>query len=116
MPRSPAPDRPTPATPREAVVNLREFRDGLPPDVMRIDRRTPWGNPFRIGEQKGRQHGTGEPIVYTREDVIRLYRGWLSAVLAEKPDFLESLRGKRLACWCAPLPCHGDVIAMELAR
>ncbi len=21
------------------------------------------------------------------------------------------LRGKRLGCWCAPLPCHGDVLS-----
>ena len=24
---------------------------------------------------------------------------------------LGELRGKRLACYCAPLPCHGDVLA-----
>lgn len=29
--------------------------------------------------------------------------------LPPRPD-LEPLRGKRLACWCHPLPCHGDVI------
>nr|WP_229711455.1 DUF4326 domain-containing protein [Streptomyces daqingensis] len=27
---------------------------------------------------------------------------------------LPGLRGRRLGCWCAPLPCHAEVIA-ELA-
>jgi hypothetical protein len=38
--------------------------------------------------------------------------------LAEDSEFLEPLRGKRLACWCRPpegfngrLLCHGQVIA-----
>jgi Domain of unknown function (DUF4326) len=28
---------------------------------------------------------------------------------------LPELRGKTLVCWCAPLPCHGDVL-VELAN
>ena len=35
-----------------------------------------------------------------------------------RPDLLArlgELRGKRLACWCAPKSCHGDVLA-ELAE
>jgi len=85
----------------ERVVNLRDFRDPehprrfiLPPDVVRIDRRTRWGNPFTVKESG-------------RDLAIALYREWAGM----NPDFLEPLRGKRLACWCAPLPCHGDVIA-----
>jgi hypothetical protein len=27
---------------------------------------------------------------------------------------LPELRGRDLVCWCAPLPCHGDVL-LELA-
>lgn len=27
---------------------------------------------------------------------------------------VPELRGRALACWCAPEPCHGDVLA-ELA-
>jgi hypothetical protein len=29
---------------------------------------------------------------------------------------LEELRGKRLGCWCAPGPCHGDVLVRLLAE
>lgn len=45
--------------------------------------------------------------------VIARYREHLLGfpeMVAELPE----LRGKVLACWCAPLPCHGDVLA-ELA-
>lgn len=88
------------------VVNLRDFREQpLPADVVLIDRRTRWENPAKIGE---RWPGVREPL--TRSDTLTIYRGWLAGVLGDQPDFLEPLRGKRLACWCKPLPCHGDVI------
>jgi hypothetical protein len=68
-----------------------------PYDVL-IDRTTVWGNPFRIG-QAG-----------TREEVIAAYE----AHLRFSPELrrrLPELRGKVLGCWCAPEPCHGDVLA-----
>lgn len=83
------------------MVNLREInlRD---PDVVRIDRLSAWGNPKVVG------------IDGSRPEVIEAYRGWISG----RPDLLErlgELDGKRLACWCAPLPCHGDVLLELLA-
>jgi hypothetical protein len=36
-----------------------------------------------------------------------------------RPDLmaaLPELRGKTLACWCTPLPCHGDVLVRLLAE
>ena len=33
------------------------------------------------------------------------------------PEFrakVLALRGKRLGCWCAPAPCHCDIIAAYL--
>lgn len=57
-----------------------------------------WANPFKVG-------GDG-----TREQVIAKYRRRLSS----RPDLmaaLPELRGKVLGCWCAPQPCHGDVLA-----
>lgn len=56
-----------------------------------------WGNPFEIGKDG------------TREDVIRKYREWI----VNQPDKLKrlpELKGKVLACWCAPQACHGDVL------
>lgn len=50
-----------------------------------------------------------------RELVVALYRQWLlkgSDPKARKArGRLPELRGQRLGCYCAPLPCHGDVLA-----
>jgi len=74
------------------VVNMRHE-----PHDVRIDRRTMWGNPFRIGPDG------------TREEVIDKYREW---VLTQPMlmSHLNWLKGKRLGCWCKPLACHGDVL------
>ncbi len=68
-----------------------------PYDVY-VARPSKWGNPFVIGRDG------------TREMVIAKYEGYIAA----QPHLLAALhelRGKRLGCWCAPLPCHGDVLA-----
>ena len=39
--------------------------------------------------------------------------------LPSRPDLLArlgELRGKALGCWCAPLACHGDVLAGAAAE
>ena len=77
-----------------SVVNLRSVE---PYDVL-IARPSKWGNPFKIGRSANRAL------------VIARYHDWLlgqSALLAALPE----LKGKRLGCWCKPLPCHGDVLA-----
>ena len=81
------------------VVNLR---DVLIPGYIRIDRRTKWGNPFVIGRD-------GD-----REAVIHKYTRWLAGemVLGRiSPEDVAALSGKRLACWCAPDRCHGEILA-----
>lgn len=67
-----------------------------------IGRPSIWGNPFEIGRDG------------TREEVIAKYREWIQT----RPELLEALptlRGKVLACWCSPRPCHGDIL-LELAN
>ena len=67
-----------------------------------IGRPSKWGNPFHITKR------------LSREAVVDSYREWIQAqpgLLAALPE----LRGKTLGCWCAPLPCHGDVL-VELAN
>ena len=62
-----------------------------------IGRPSKWGNPFVLG-----RHGT-------REQVIEAYE--VFARKAIKPEWLDELRdAEALICWCAPLPCHGDVL------
>jgi len=67
---------------------------------VRIDRQSQWGNPFVLGRDGDR--GT----------VIRRYE---VEHLPNRPALLAAvseLRGKALGCWCAPEPCHGDVLAV----
>ena len=86
------------------VVNLNEyvapqFGGGL---LVRIDRMTKWGNPFRVGAD-------GD-----RDEVIEKYRRWLwGKIRGQELDLheLADLHGCELGCHCHPLPCHGDVLA-----
>lgn len=73
-------------------------------DVL-IDRRTKWGNPFKVGE-----HGTREAVLYD-------YRNWINAPeqAALRDAAKRELRGKVLGCWCAPRACHGDILS-EIAN
>lgn len=61
-----------------------------------------WHNPFKLEREQDRA------IVLAR------YRIWLLNQPALMRD-LHELRGLRLACWCSPKACHGDVLA-ELAN
>ncbi len=77
--------------PKTQVVNLRDFYD------VNISRAGQWGNPFRIGPDG------------TREEVIQKYRKWI----VDQPGLMSRLgmlKGRRLGCFCHPLPCHGSVL------
>ncbi len=74
------------------VVNVRN--EGH--DVY-IGRGSRWGNPFKIG------------IDGNRMEVIEKYKKYIRSVFTGHLD-LSELKGKRLGCHCAPLPCHGDVL------
>jgi len=86
------------------VVNIRS---GEPYDV-RIDRRSRWGNPFKIDRD------------HDRDAVVNLFKDW--ALTSADPRavwiraHLHELRGKRLGCWCAPALCHGDVLVAMAAE
>lgn len=82
------------------VLNKRKV--GIPAGAVYIGRPSKWGNPFVEGKDG------------TRAEVIAKYTDWLwrnERLLAD----LHELRGKDLVCWCAPQPCHGDVL-LELAN
>ena len=84
------------------IVNLRREPHAVADGAVRIDRRTPWGNPFRIGPG------------CSRRQVIARYRADLWRRIREgeiKLEALAALDGRDLACHCAPLPCHGEVLA-----
>jgi hypothetical protein len=98
------------------VVNLKGHRDDKDflAEVVYIGRpmylggwRLPgsiWANPYRIGRD-----GTREEVLARYEQYVRESPELLLARLPE-------LAGRRLGCWCAPLPCHGDVLVRLLAE
>jgi hypothetical protein len=63
-----------------------------------ITRNSKWGNPFELPVD-----GSRAEVIYNYEYHYLPYKPSLTAILHE-------LRGKVLVCWCAPEPCHGDVL------
>ena len=85
---------------RMHLLNRRDF-GALPPNAVPISRGTPFGNPFHIG------------VDGSRKDVIERYREWFHGRIKRDKQFRRDvlqLLGHDLVCWCAPKPCHGQVI------
>jgi hypothetical protein len=88
------------------VVNKKypEGYDSRSGVVVYIGRPSIFGNPYQGG---------------TREEQIAFYRGyWLDSMgkhggfrrAAENLLDIARTRDVYLVCWCAPKPCHGDII------
>lgn len=100
------------------VLNLKSINYKVPEGAIYIGRAIPryhlqeskWHNPFHIGAMSVIH--VGEKL--NREQSILLYEEYLE----RNPELLISikeLKGKDLICWCAPLPCHGDIL-LKLAN
>jgi hypothetical protein len=87
---------------------MRDFPDGVPNGAIYCGRSmsprrlkgSPFANPFQL-----RRHAGADE----RTECVAMYERWLTmqpALLAR----LHTLAGRDLACWCAPLPCHCDVL------
>lgn len=75
-----------------------------------IGRPSKWGNPFTHIKDKKTQ---AEFVVSNRQEAIEKYREYI--LKSDLLNDLHELKGKVLGCWCAPLPCHGDIL-LELAN
>jgi hypothetical protein len=91
----------------------------MPPNTVKVDRTTPWGNPFVVG-----RHGTQEQCVKRLRYLLGGYMCISSGPDVWYQDFyvelvrqhIEDLRGKNLACWCRRgTPCHADLL-LEIAN
>lgn len=80
------------------VLNIRHEK--ISTSDARVDRMTKWGNPFAM-----RHESTQE-----RDRVCDAYERWIK----QRPQLIEEakneLRGKNLACWCAPKRCHAETL------
>lgn len=87
----------------------RTKRWRMPPDTVKVDRSTKWGNPFKVGARN--PYGT---ITQNRRHAFMLYVGFapLNETLVKAAQ--AELRGKNLACWCEIDPyqgtCHADIL------
>ena len=87
---------------------LNKKTDHIPPDAVYVGRPSKWGNPFKVYP-----HRRGS--LFAQKIAVESYREYLK----EHPELMEmakkELKGKDLVCWCAPLPCHADIL-LELAN
>lgn len=75
--------------------------DTIPHDAVYVGRPSRWRNPYRIGRDGN------------RDQVIALYRRHLWREIKAgriTRDDLRALAGHDLVCWCAPKPCHAEVL------
>lgn len=85
----------------------------MPPNTVKVDRTTMWGNPWTV---PGDFATNKQAVTRFKAALLRgpaphpeSYMGKIRARLGE-------LRGKNLACWCRPgEACHADVL-LELAN
>ncbi|HVJ56684.1 MAG TPA: DUF4326 domain-containing protein [Terrimicrobiaceae bacterium] len=83
------------------VIHVRDMREG---DVYIGHRNNRYGLPESIWANPHYKDDCSQ-----EEKVERF-----EAYLKKRPDLLaqlHALKGKRLACWCKPKACHGDVLA-----
>ena len=87
----------------------------LPPRTKKVDRTTPWGNPYRVQEYVAYMKRQG--VTVTEEEGARAcvaaMEGWLTST-QEGRELLalakRMLRGWNLACWCkSSSACHGNM-------
>ena len=87
------------------VWSMRKGAPTPPPGAVRVDRTSVFGNPHfmmpsarKLSLEQQRAH----------------IEATFGAYLRRHPDLIERVRrelaGKDLVCWCAPLPCHADIL------
>lgn len=95
----------------------------MPPNTVKVDRTTDWGNPFYVAPEP--EGGiTDDRWCMTAAEAVSKFRWFqkqpgnlLVGDRCPKPLSIAAyLRGKNLACWCKlGTPCHADVL-LEIAN
>lgn len=87
------------------VYSKRNGAEQPPTGAVYVGRPTQFGNPFVVGKDG------------SHREVVELYREWIMrpecTVLRARAK--RDLAGRDLVCWCAPNPCHADVL-LEVAN
>lgn len=88
-------------TTSDLVLNCHTNRSRV---EVYVGRPGPWGNPWGLSRER-------ENDPEARRAVIQRYDTWIRAQPFLQRQARRELAGKRLGCWCAPQPCHGDALA-----
>lgn len=101
---------------RVIVHNMKDdpFPKGKDNHIL-IDRRTHWGNPYKIKPGQGR----AEVIALHRESVESDLQDKESKLLKElkRLRMIGNIYGElHLYCWCYPDACHGDIYKEKIER
>lgn len=100
------------------VVNVRDLpRDWLHDERYAYVGRERWDHSYEEAE-RGFDGRFGNIYVLRfekhRDQVLALFERWFLRQVDRDPVYrarVLGLWGKILVCFCAPLPCHGDVLA-----
>lgn len=84
-------------SPLPLIINLRTNQN-ISLVFIKVDRGSPWGNPF-VKETEAQRNRVC--------DLFEEYAHWRLTI---EPDWLKPIRGKNLACWCAPKRCHAETL------
>ena len=92
----------------------------LPPNTVKVDRSTIYGNPYYVAKEPDPSPGKGIFFHCVHaETAVAMFRRAIDndfEFLSFREDGVAKLRGKNLACWCKPGdPCHADVL-LEIAN
>lgn len=106
-------------TPRRIVLS-RKPGWRLPPNTIKVDRSSKWGNPFVIGQDGTREQCVrwfellmGGMVCMSLDVHPRTQREYFEMVQRDR----HQLVGKNLACWCPiNVPCHADVLLKIAAK
>lgn len=86
----------------------------MPPNTIKVDRSTRWGNPFNATQSyTNHRGGVLVPLLAppSPERCIDLFQAYAMGVSMVDAEWLAPLRGKNLACWCKPgALCHANVL------
>ncbi len=86
----------------------------LPPNTVKVDRTTKWGNPFKVRDLILAFDGLDNPEKIAQQAACEAFKEMLRE--GKTPpfnlaDIREELRGKNLGCWCRPgSSCHADIL------
>lgn len=91
--------------------------NGLP--AINVARPNRDGNPFAIGRPYETK-GARTKYVTSAEQAVALHLAYIAVAMVDDPQscglMWARLRGKNLACWCAPgTPCHANTL-LDLAN